>query len=302
MPYLQVEPGVDLFYQDLGQRDGPTIVFLHGWGASSAVWDYQVLDLGDQCRCITVDLRGNGASDGPWSSYDYDEYCRDLRTLLSELDLQDVTLVGWSMGGAIALKYVRDVRERVRRLVLVDAIAPRLTQDVDVPFGMPPEQALGLLEAERTNSPDCRRAIYEGSFRDLPKWKSTAEHFYRISMRMPAHVGYKSLKALLGESLREGLETIDIPVHAFHGLHDQTADMRWIEWALARIPGGELVTFEESGHACMIEERDRFSRQLARVVGVNGAFSGSSHSEDVGEQADAQRGAFHEGVRDADGL
>jgi pimeloyl-ACP methyl ester carboxylesterase len=302
MPYLQVESGVELFYQDRGQRDGPTIVFLHGWGASGAVWDYQVLDLSDRCRCITIDLRGNGASDSPWSKYDYDEYCRDLRTLLSGLDLQDVTLVGWSMGGAIALKYVRDVRERVGRLVLVGATAPRLTQDLDMPFGMPPEQALGLPEAERTNSPDFRRAIYEGSFRDLPKWKNTAEHFYWISMRMPVHVGYKSLKALLGEDLREGLETIDIPVYSFHGLHDQTADVRWIEWVMARIPSSKFVAFKESGHACMVEEREKFTQQLALVVGVYETSSDRQHSKDAVEQEDARLGAYRGGARDANGL
>jgi len=102
MPYIEVEPGVRMAYEDRGT--GSPIVFVHGWGGSGEAWDYQVLDLAPSYRCITVDLRGHGASDKPWGTYDYDLFVRDLDALLVGLDLTDVTLVGWSMGGHIGLK------------------------------------------------------------------------------------------------------------------------------------------------------------------------------------------------------
>nr|WP_222105600.1 alpha/beta hydrolase [Rhodococcus sp. WB9] len=58
MPYIEVDPGVNLAYQDRGS--GEPVIFVHGWGGSGDVWDYQVLDLAPSYRCITVDLRGHG--------------------------------------------------------------------------------------------------------------------------------------------------------------------------------------------------------------------------------------------------
>jgi non-heme chloroperoxidase len=265
MPYIETEPGVNLFYQDRGR--GPAIAFLHGWGGSNENWNYQVMDLADRHRCITIDLRGHGRSDSPFSAYDYDEHGRDLRAILTKLDLNDVTLVGWSMGGAIALKYVRDVGERVARLVLVGSVGPRFSQEPDQPFGLPAEVLPALLEAERTNSPDARKGLYDACFKDLEKWRNTATYFYEVSLQMPTHAGYRSFKAIADEDLRDGLERIRVPVHAFHGRHDATCDIRWVEWALGRIPsGGEMIVFEESAHTTFVEEREKFSRELARVA------------------------------------
>lgn len=116
MPYVDVAPGVRMAYEDRGT--GRPIVFVHGWGGSGDVWDYQVLDLADQFRVITVDLRGHGVSDKPWGDYGYATFCADLATLMRELSLEDVTLVGWSMGGHIGLKFVQTIGAPVARLVL----------------------------------------------------------------------------------------------------------------------------------------------------------------------------------------
>ena len=69
MPFAEVADGVRIAYQDRGA--GRPIVFVHGWGGSGDVWDYQVLDLADRFRVITVDLRGHGDSDKPWGDYGY---------------------------------------------------------------------------------------------------------------------------------------------------------------------------------------------------------------------------------------
>ena len=64
MPVIEVEPGINMHYEDRGI--GAPIVFIHGWGGSADAWDLQVLDLAHHYRCITVDLRGHGDSDKPW--------------------------------------------------------------------------------------------------------------------------------------------------------------------------------------------------------------------------------------------
>lgn len=112
---------------------GRPIVFLHGWGMGLGIWDRQVADLAGQFRTISVDLRGHGASPKPLGPYDYDTHAADITMLLDDLDLWDVVLVGWSMGGGIAAR-VAVASQRVARAVLVGAPV-RFTACADYPWG-----------------------------------------------------------------------------------------------------------------------------------------------------------------------
>ena len=263
MPYLEVESGVRIFYEDRGA--GRPIVFVHGWGGSNEVWDYQVLDLADRFRCITVDLRGHGDSDKPWGDYTYHLFCRDLEALMNELALDDVTLVGWSMGAGIALKYVQTIGEPVRRLVTTGSAAPRFVQAPDAPFGTPPEEVQGLVDAVRFARPETIAGLYENNFHrtDLG---ATRDWFIQIGWKVPTFVGLTSFQAIVDEDLRAGLEEVEIPVAIFHGRHDQICDPRWSEYMAERIPNAKLVFFENSGHVAFVEDRIDWNRELAAFV------------------------------------
>ncbi len=138
MSYIQTndsrfgEP-VNLFYQDWGQ--GKPVVMIHGWPLSHEMWEYQMTELPKQgIRCIAYDRRGFGKSSKPWSGYDYDTLADDLKAVLDELDLQDVTLVGFSMGGGEVARYFsRHGGARVSKAVLVSAVTPFMLQTDDNP-------------------------------------------------------------------------------------------------------------------------------------------------------------------------
>lgn len=88
---------VKIFYQDLGE--GKPVVLIHGWPLSSDSWEYQLNELpAHGLRIIAYDRRGFGKSDKPWGNYDYDTLASDLNALLEELDLREVTLVGFFYG------------------------------------------------------------------------------------------------------------------------------------------------------------------------------------------------------------
>ncbi|HBM59354.1 MAG TPA: alpha/beta hydrolase, partial [Citreicella sp.] len=95
----QLAPKVRLHVEDSGGPGRP-VVLIHGWPLSGAAWAPQVAALQDAgYRVISYDRRGFGRSDKPQSGYDYDTLAADLAGLLEDLDLRDVTLVGFSMGG-----------------------------------------------------------------------------------------------------------------------------------------------------------------------------------------------------------
>ena len=104
------------------------------------MWEYQVNELYKDFRCITYDRRGFGKSTWPSEGYDYDTLAGDLKSILDELDLQDVTLVGFSMGGGEIAKYFSLYGgERVSKVVLISAVVPYMLKTDSNPDGTPKE-------------------------------------------------------------------------------------------------------------------------------------------------------------------
>jgi non-heme chloroperoxidase len=262
MPFVEVEAGVRLSYQDRGS--GRPIVFVHGWGGSGDVWDYQVLDLAERFRVITVDLRGHGASDKPWGTYDYALFCRDLQVLMDRLGLEDVTLVGWSMGGHIGLKYVHTIGDRVGRLVLTGS-GPRFLQAPGFPYGGEAESAEALCDAIVNARAETVTGLYANNFHrtDLD---ATRDWFVSIGLQVPGFVGLSSFQALLAEDLREALPSLDLPIAVFAGRHDQIWDPGWSAHVAQTAPNAQLTYFENSGHVAFVEDRHAWNEALVKFI------------------------------------
>jgi pimeloyl-ACP methyl ester carboxylesterase len=131
MPRIEVEDDVELFVRDMGEGD--PIVFLHGWPLSHRMFEYQYHHLLDESfRCIGIDHRGYGESDKPYGGYSYDRFADDVKAVLDELDVEGVTLAGFSMGGGIATHYMsRHDEAHVDKLALLAAASPCLTEKRD---------------------------------------------------------------------------------------------------------------------------------------------------------------------------
>ena len=101
MPFIVAADGTQLAYESYGQ--GEPVLFCNGVMLSTSMWDYQVPFLVDRgYRCVLHDWRGHGRSDRPSSGYDMATLAADLDTLIEELDLHNVRLVGHSGGAAVA--------------------------------------------------------------------------------------------------------------------------------------------------------------------------------------------------------
>jgi non-heme chloroperoxidase len=126
---------VELHYEDVGH--GRPVVLIHGWPLSGRSWEAQVPALVEAgYRVITYDRRGFGGSSQPWDGYDYDTFADDLDAVLSHLELQQVTLVGFSMGGGEVVRYLsRHGSSRIQQAVLAGAVPPYLYKSDDNPDG-----------------------------------------------------------------------------------------------------------------------------------------------------------------------
>lgn len=126
----------NLHVDDTGGPGRP-VVLIHGWPLSGEAWKDQVPALQQAgYRVITYDRRGFGRSDKPARGYPYDTLAEDLHTLLEELNLNDVTVVGFSMGGGEVARYFsRYGAERLHSVVFASAVPPYLMQTPDNPDG-----------------------------------------------------------------------------------------------------------------------------------------------------------------------
>lgn len=123
--HFNTSDGVRLHYLEAGSSGRP-LVMIHGWSASAAVFKRQFDALTKVVRVIAVDMRGCRESDKPDHGYRVSRYAADLRDLLDALDLQEVDLLGQSMGASVIWCYL-DLfghENRIKRLILVDGTPP----------------------------------------------------------------------------------------------------------------------------------------------------------------------------------
>jgi non-heme chloroperoxidase len=136
-PYIEARDGTHLYWTHWGT--GAPILFLHSAGVSMPMWDYQMIAFADQGhRCVAFDRRGHGRSDRPPAGYDYDTFADDVDSVITALDLENLTVVTHSMAaGEIARYLTRHGSARVPRIVLIAPTTPCLMRMPDSPDGLP---------------------------------------------------------------------------------------------------------------------------------------------------------------------
>ncbi|SDS90716.1 Pimeloyl-ACP methyl ester carboxylesterase [Paenibacillaceae bacterium GAS479] len=263
--YIEVEPGVKLYVEDLGQ--GEPVVFLHGWPASSRMFEYQSMLLPQQgLRFIGIDFRGFGKSDGPWENYSYDRMADDVRAVVDKLGLERFTLVGFSMGGAIAVRYMNLHNEHgVSRLILAGAAAPRFTRAEDFPYGAPVKQVDTMINDTHKDRPAMIEAFGKQFVGKQPS-QPFAQWLSMICLESTAHATVRAMESLRDEDLRGDLPAISVPVTVLHGVQDKICPLELAEKTLELVPQAELIRFEESGHAMLFDEPDKFNETLLALV------------------------------------
>lgn len=223
-----------LHVEDTGGLGRP-VVLIHGWPLSGEAWSTQVPALaGAGHRVVTYDRRGFGRSDKPGGGYDYNTLAEDLDTILDELDLVDVVLVGFSMGGGEVARYVANHGEsRLRGVVFAAAVPPYLMHADDNPEGPLTEDAAAdmkaALEADRDAFFDQFVTDFFTADGDLKVSEEQRARAIALCRQSDQGAALGCMEAFAGTDFREDLVAITVPTLVIHG----TADM--------------IVPFEGSG-------------------------------------------------------
>ncbi len=251
-------------YNPHGQK---TIMLLHGWPLNSRIFEYQIDVLPSLgYRVITMDIRGFGLSQSTYDGYDYNQLAKDLYNVIQTLNLSNIILAGFSMGGAIAVRYMSIYKEyAVSKLVLMAATVPSLTRTETFPYGMTKEALNVLIALAYTDRP-----VMVSKFTDM-LFAFTPSDEFRNWMRLLAlsssGLGTSNCaKTLRDEDLKADLPNIHVPTGIFHGKLDNICPYEFAEYMHTHIKGSQLFPFQISGHFVIYEELELFNQRFISFI------------------------------------
>ncbi|KAF5047904.1 Non-heme chloroperoxidase [anaerobic digester metagenome] len=216
---------IDLYYEDHGA--GRPVVLIHGWPLSSKSWEKQVpVLLESGYRVVTYDRRGFGNSSKPTFGYDYDTLAEDLHKLMTELDLAEATLVGFSMGGGEVARYLgTHGSDRVEKAVFISAIPPFLLKTADNPEGVDGSVFDGIMESIAADRPAFLSGFLSNFYNvDVLGGDRVSDEVVRLSWNVAAAaspVGTLDCVPAWLTDFRDDLRSIDVPVLVIHGDADR---------------------------------------------------------------------------------
>jgi len=259
MPVVRTN-GIDIFYEDSGGAGEP-VVLIHGHSVDLRMWPAQWLALQEAgFRVIRYDVRGHGRSSAPDTGYTWPVYAADLRALLEALGVASAHLVGFSMGGGIALQFALDHPERVRSLTLIDAAVPGFAYSAD--FADTIEALVEAVRAEGWPAAAERLWLAHPLFDGLRRHPATFQVVREMVLAFPAR------DYLLDQPEPEGPEAVDrlaelrAPVLLLVGAEDLPDFRLAAELVAVNAPHARLVVVPGAGHMLPLERPDEVNRQL----------------------------------------
>ena len=251
--FVETDDGASQFYVDWGA--GKPVLFTHAWGLNGDIWEYQLTELVDRgLRCIAYDRRGHGRSTDPGRGYDYDRLADDLAALIDQLDLVDVTLVGFSMGNGEAVRYLqRHGSARIARLLMVSTIPPQ--SDGSLFNGM-----IAALKQDRPAFFANGVTAFTGGHAAVSP--AMTEWVIAQFMRASPKGTIDCMRAISRGDLRADLRAVTVPTLIVHGDKDRVNPLETAKKVAELIPGCALKVYEEAPHGLVITHRDRLAQDI----------------------------------------
>jgi non-heme chloroperoxidase len=255
-----------LHVEDTGGSGRP-VVLLHGWPMDSRTWDAQVADLvAAGHRVLRYDRRGFGRSTGAWDRFDFSTLADDLDAVLTEHEVRDATLVGFSLSVGELAHYVRrHGTDRVRSLVLASTTPPVLGEDRfagedDGPASAPDRDELEAYYEDFVSaflSVDGRPSVGDDVRR------ATLEQCHTADPRAVAGC----MRAFGTTDLRGDLRSVDVPTLVLHGSADALVPLaQGGQMVHEAVRGSRLVVLEGAPHGCHLAQREAFGAALLEFL------------------------------------
>jgi non-heme chloroperoxidase len=258
---------IDLYYEDHGS--GPAVVLISGWPFDSRSWEPQVHPLlGAGYRVITYDRRGFGRSSRPAVGYDFDTLAEDLDKLLTALDLQDVTLVGLSLGTGEVARYIGvNGTQRLTSCVFIESLPPSFAKSTDNPNGVDQAGVDGVQQAILHDRPAWLTGLIGDMLNlDVLLGNRVSEEAVRNLWNAGADASPEATWACPQtwlEDFHNDLKRIDIPTLVLHGNADRILSVEGQGRRMhAALPDAHYVEIDGGPHLMCLSHAEEVNREL----------------------------------------
>ncbi len=269
--FIQTAPNVNLYVKDYGS--GTPVILIHGWPLSNEMWEYQIENLvANNFRVIAYDRRGFGKSSQPWNGYDYDTLTDDLKAIIDQLELKNITLVGFSMGGGEVVRYFsRHGGQNVSKAVLVSSIIPYLAQSDDNPDGRTKEKneatQNSLKEDRIAFLDDFGKNFFGVSFINTVISKPLLDYYSMLASFASPHATTECAKSFSSADFREEVLLINVPTLIIHGTADKIVPIAISSEKTAElIANNTFMIYDDAPHGLFYTDKDKLNDDLLEFL------------------------------------
>ena len=254
-----------IYYEVEGE--GQPLVLVHGWSCSSKFFQRNVPVLKKHFTVVTLDLRGHGQSSKGLHGYVLSRLAKDIRELIIELKLENVILMGWSLGGPTLLSYWQQFKldSKLAGLGLIDMTAFPFSDGEWNSHSLRNHNAEGfnvMVNNLLNHREDFFNAFINGMFYHATQPTGT-EWVNDECLKLPPYIGIALYSDYIYSDFTDVLPTITIPTIVFSANSKIFIEsIKQGQYMAAQIPDGECVPFHRSGHMLFYEEAEKFNNTV----------------------------------------
>ena len=250
--------GVSIAYESTG-KGKPAVVFVHGWTNPRTIWDEQIEHFSTKYQAVALDLAGSGESGNNREQWSMEAFSNDVVAVVNQLNLDEVVLVGFSMGAAVAVETANQIPEKVKGIVMVDHMQ---NPEQKIPPQMIP--VMDSIMMDLLNNMTNEKLVAMGFY------KTNQEINYAKVMNLypdtVSKIGWReALRAnmnWMNEDCLNSLKKLKVPVHAIN------SDMQPTEVEIFRkyVPEFEAKIIHDVGHLVFWEKPNEFQKLLEESI------------------------------------
>lgn len=274
-------PSLKMRYLQAGSGNQNTILLLHGLGAQSDIWRPNIPDLVTAGYDIyAIDLPGFGYTETPSGIYTVEYVAGIVNEFIEALQLEQITVVGHSMGGAISMGFALNFPEKLKALILIDAyglsnrfipISVSLVSKMGLPYlyyrlTKQTEKALAHILAANFQNPDrLPTDLYK--LATSGDWLQGTSGSTRSVLGLALSLGFPHQRDRFRRALRDVFDQKQIPVMIAWGKEDQLFSVDDAHRMGNQLPESNVHVFENCGHVPPLEQSDHFNQAILQFLG-----------------------------------